>query len=106
MSDRILISRDLLTRICAQMAEFRGEAHGETDFGPYGAEAELLKILERHGNDRDTLWNKDSIDQHIAWMRGYLATMTADNWQDMRLRLQRQVDKIAPPARTAERERG
>lgn len=34
-------------------------------------------------------------EQHIAWLRQYLTGMTSDNWCDMKLRAERQLDSLA-----------
>lgn len=47
--------------------------------------------------------------QHVNWIRGFLETMTADNWADNKLHIERQMDSVvehiaALKARNAELE--
>lgn len=36
----------------------------------------------------------NEIEQHLGWMTGFLAIMSENNWRDMQLYLQRQVDRL------------
>jgi hypothetical protein len=51
----------------------------------------------------DTAATSSNLDQHIAWLKQYVEGMTAANWQDMRLRAERQLEQISKDldARTA-----
>ena len=33
--------------------------------------------------------------QHLGWIKMYAETMTAENWLDMQLRIERQVEELA-----------
>ncbi len=35
------------------------------------------------------------ISQHIGWLKQYVEGMTADNWRDMQLRAERQLEQLA-----------
>ena len=37
----------------------------------------------------------DKISQHIGWLKQYVEGMTAANWQDMRLRADRQLAQLS-----------
>ena len=37
----------------------------------------------------------NELNQHIAWLKQYVEGMTAANWQDMRLRAERQLEQIS-----------
>jgi hypothetical protein len=36
----------------------------------------------------------EEVTTHLAWLRSYTSNMTADNWLDMRLHIDRQVDRL------------
>ena len=38
----------------------------------------------------------NEVEQHIAWMRQYLAMMNERNWRDMQTYLERQLDQLEP----------
>lgn len=37
---------------------------------------------------------RQEIRQNIAWLRLYASTMGSNNWRDMALRIERQLDKL------------
>ena len=37
---------------------------------------------------------REHVDQHIAWLAGYIELMTESNWRDMRLHCERQLDEL------------
>lgn len=41
----------------------------------------------------------DVVEQHIGWLRLYLESMTADNWQDNKARGLRQLAELSTDAR-------
>ena len=44
------------------------------------------------------------ISQHIGWLKQYILSMTADNWIDMRLRAERQLEELSSAISRPERE--
>ena len=37
--------------------------------------------------------------QHIGWLKQYLGNMTEDNWRDMKLRAERQLEELSTALR-------
>jgi ribosomal protein S6 len=35
------------------------------------------------------------VTQHIGWLKQYLSNMTEDNWRDMKLRAERQLEELS-----------
>lgn len=53
-------------------------------------ELEMLELRKENERLRSQLVAKN---EHLNWIRGYANLMTPDNWRDMQLRIERQVDR-------------
>jgi hypothetical protein len=45
---------------------------------------------------------RSEIEQHLSWLHQYIAGMTDANWQDMRLRAERQLAELSDLLRVGE----